>query len=50
MQNVFPRLSATPGAVRSAGPSLGQHNQEVFAGLLGLGSNEIDELAAARII
>jgi formyl-CoA transferase len=50
MQNVFPRLSATPGAVRSAGPSLGQHNQEVFAGLLDLDSNEIDELAAAGII
>lgn len=31
MQNVVPRFSATPGAVRSAGPSLGAHNDEVWA-------------------
>lgn len=35
MQNVFPRLSATPGRVRWAGPELGQHNEEVLEGLLG---------------
>ena len=36
MQNVAPRLSETPGAVRHAGPALGQHNDEVLGGLLGL--------------
>lgn len=30
-----PRLSATPGTVRSLGPPLGAHNQEVFADWLG---------------
>jgi crotonobetainyl-CoA:carnitine CoA-transferase CaiB-like acyl-CoA transferase len=28
---VTPRLSATPGRIRHTGPSLGQHNAEVFA-------------------
>jgi len=33
MQCVVPRFSETPGAVRSAGPSIGQHNDEIFAEL-----------------
>lgn len=36
VQNVFPKLSRTPGKVRSLGPSLGEHNEEVLDGLLGL--------------
>ena len=36
MQNVAPRLSETPGAVRHVGPALGEHNEEVLGGLLGL--------------
>jgi crotonobetainyl-CoA:carnitine CoA-transferase CaiB-like acyl-CoA transferase len=31
--NVTPRLSETPGRIRSTGPGLGQHNTEVFAEL-----------------
>ena len=34
MQNVAPRLSDTPGAVRHVGPELGEHTDEVLAGLL----------------
>lgn len=45
MQNVAPRLSETPGRVESAGPGLGQHNDEVFRGLLGLSSDELSGLA-----
>jgi formyl-CoA transferase len=50
MQNVFPRLSASPGSVRSPGPALGQHNDEVYRGLLGLDDQEIDRLHSAGVI
>ncbi|MEV0585422.1 CoA transferase [Nonomuraea sp. NPDC050310] len=50
MQNVVPRLSDTPGRVRSAGPALGQHNDEVYGGLLGLSAAELAALRSARVI
>jgi formyl-CoA transferase len=43
MQNVFPKLSRTPGSVRWPGPELGQHNQEVLAGILGMTEEEMAE-------
>jgi len=45
-----PRLSETPGKVRWAGPALGAHNREVYAGELGLTDQEIDRLKSAGII
>ena len=45
-----PRLSATPGGVRWAGPALGAHNREVYSGELGLSDPELDRLKAAGII
>ena len=33
MQNVFPRLSRTPGRIRHAGPRLGEHQAEVLGEL-----------------
>lgn len=45
MQNVFPRLSATPGSIRWTGPDLGEHNDQVFGDILGL---SVDEVAALR--
>jgi len=50
MQNVFPRLSATPGRVRHAGPELGEHNDSVYRGLLCLGDDEMTDLAAHGVI
>lgn len=51
MQNVFPKLSKTPGAVRSIAPeTVGQHNGEVYGGLLGLSDAELAELQERGII
>ena len=50
MQNVAPRLSATPGRVAWPGPALGQHNQEVYQGLLGLPDEEVGRLADQGVI
>ena len=50
MQNVAPRLSETPGAVRHAGPELGEHNDEVLRGLLGLSDAVLADYAARGIV
>jgi crotonobetainyl-CoA:carnitine CoA-transferase CaiB-like acyl-CoA transferase len=42
--NVVPRLSATPGGVDWLGPDLGQHNDDVYRGLLGLGTEQLATL------
>jgi len=44
------KLSDSPGAVRRLGPELGEHNQEIYAGLLGLGTEELLHLRAAEVI
>jgi crotonobetainyl-CoA:carnitine CoA-transferase CaiB-like acyl-CoA transferase len=50
MQNVVPRLSETPGEVRWTGPTLGQHNDEVYGGLLKLNEDERAGLRERRIV
>ena len=50
MQNVAPRLSDTPGQVRHAGPELGEHNDEILKGVLGMKGAEIEKLAAAGVV
>jgi crotonobetainyl-CoA:carnitine CoA-transferase CaiB-like acyl-CoA transferase len=50
MQNVITRLGATPGQIRSCGPDLGAHNQEVLGGELGFDQGELDELADSGVI
>ncbi len=44
------KLSRTPGDASSAAPYLGQHNYEVYSGLLGYSEQEIKELQDAGII
>jgi crotonobetainyl-CoA:carnitine CoA-transferase CaiB-like acyl-CoA transferase len=50
MQNVVPRYSHSQGRVVSAGPSLGEHNEEIYCRWLGLSGEELDRLKAAKVI
>ena len=50
MQNVMPRLSDTPGGVDWTGPALGQHNTEIYEGILGMTTTRIAELQERRIL
>lgn len=50
MQNVFPKLSGTPGRVRWCGPDLGQHNDEIYRELLRLTDAQITALREKGII
>ena len=44
------KLSATPLSLRRRAPTLGEHNREVYCGLLGLPESELDALAADGVI
>ncbi|MEM6682834.1 MAG: CoA transferase, partial [Pseudomonadota bacterium] len=50
MQNTFPKLSETPGKVEWAGPTLGQHNEQVYGEILGMSTSEMASLEAEGII
>jgi crotonobetainyl-CoA:carnitine CoA-transferase CaiB-like acyl-CoA transferase len=50
MPNVCPRLSDTPGGINWLGPSLGEHNNEIYKGLLGLSDKEISALKDKGVI
>jgi formyl-CoA transferase len=50
MQNAFPKLSATPGAVRWPGPALGEHTDEVLSARCGLTAERLKALREAGVI
>lgn len=50
MQNVFPKLLDTPGKVAHVGPKLGEHNDEIYRGLLGFDDKKMNRLSKAGII
>ncbi len=50
MPSVVPTFSETPGAIRHAGPALGEHNDDVYRGLLGLDEATLAELRTEGII
>jgi crotonobetainyl-CoA:carnitine CoA-transferase CaiB-like acyl-CoA transferase len=50
MLGVVPKFSETPGAVEHAGPSLGEHNHQVYGSWLGYNDENINALAENGII
>jgi succinyl-CoA--D-citramalate CoA-transferase len=50
MQGVVPKLSLTPGSIDWTGPELGEHNEEIFKGLLGLSDEEYLTLQQEQVI
>ncbi len=50
MQDVAPKLSETPGAIRSPSPQLGEHNEYVYRELLGMTGERYAALQAKKVI
>jgi crotonobetainyl-CoA:carnitine CoA-transferase CaiB-like acyl-CoA transferase len=50
VQAPVPRFSSASGTVDHLGPRLGEHNSEVYGELLGLTSDEIDDLRARGVL
>lgn len=49
-QGVTPRMSRTPGSISRPAPLLGEHNEEVYCGLLGMTADELDRLRCAGVV
>jgi succinyl-CoA:(S)-malate CoA-transferase subunit B len=50
MPNVVPRLTDTPGGIDRLGPALGEHNDEVWGGRMGLTKERMEELRKLGVI
>jgi formyl-CoA transferase len=51
MQNVFPKLSLTPGRIRFPAPTeVGAHNADVLGGELGFSAEELESLRSRGVI
>jgi crotonobetainyl-CoA:carnitine CoA-transferase CaiB-like acyl-CoA transferase len=49
-QAPYPRLSRRPTPLPAGAPRLGEHNKEVWCGIVGLGEDELADFAARRIV
>lgn len=47
---IVPRLSKTPGQVKHRAPTLGEHNQEIYGGMLGVSDEELQQLSTDGVI
>jgi formyl-CoA transferase len=48
---ITPQLSESPGSVRNAGSARpGQHNDDVYIGLLGKSVDELEKLRAEEVL
>ncbi|MEU6642778.1 CoA transferase [Saccharomonospora sp. NPDC046836] len=50
VQGPVPQFSATPGRVRHLGPRIGEHNEEIYGGLLGLSADRRRQLHEQGVI
>ena len=49
-QAPFPRLAKNPGSLPSGAPRLGEHNKEVWCGVVGLSDAELEDLTARGVL
>lgn len=47
---IVPKMSGTPGKIEWAGPSLGQHNKEIYEKIVGINESEYKKLKDADIL
>jgi len=47
---IVPKLSETPGDIRFRAPELGEHNIEIYGGLLNLTDSEVHDLEAKGVL
>src|SRR3972149_3923314 len=45
-----PLLSKTPGRIATLGPDLGQHNEEIYCGILGMSKGEVASLREEGVV
>ena len=50
MIGVVPKFSETPGSVEHAGPTLGEHNSQIYSSWLGLSEQDLEELVQQGVI